>query len=392
MNNGVSPAADARWMRMALGFAARSLGRVAPNPAVGTVLVRDGRVLGRGCTADGGRPHAEAVALAQAADRFGAAALNGATAYVTLEPCAHHGQTPPCATALVEAGVTRVVCPLEDPDPRVSGRGFAVLRDAGVKVDTGLMAREARRLNAGFLSRIERGRPWLALKLATTLDGRIATRHGESRWISCPQARLHAHLLRAQSDAILVGAGTTRADDPMLDVRGLGARAAHPVRVVADGGLSLSPDRRLVTSARRIPVWVMHRPDAPPERRAALEAAGVVTMDVGVRPDGALDLADIMARLSDAGLNTVLCEGGGRLAASLLKAGLVDEVALVNAGIAIGGDGIPGIGALGLDRLADAPGFVLESVETVGVDVLSVWIARPPGRGDEAYPPYPGPR
>lgn len=392
MPSGIGPAVDARWMRMALALAARSLGRVAPNPAVGAVLVRDGRVLGRGCTAGGGRPHAEAMALAQAADRFGPAALKGATAYVTLEPCAHHGQTPPCATALIEAGVARVACPLVDPDPRVSGRGFAALREAGIQVDTGLMAREARRLNAGFLSRIERGRPWLTLKLATTLDGRIATRHGESRWISCPQARLHAHLLRAQSDAILVGAGTTRADDPMLDVRGFGPRVSHPVRVVADGGLSLSPGSRLAQTARRIPVWAMHRPDAPAERRAALEAAGVVATPVAVRPDGSLDLADIMARLGAAGINTVLCEGGGRMAASLLKAGLVDEIALVNAGIAIGADGTPGIGALGLDRLADAPGFVLESFETVGVDVLSVWIARPPGGGDEAFPPYPGPR
>jgi diaminohydroxyphosphoribosylaminopyrimidine deaminase/5-amino-6-(5-phosphoribosylamino)uracil reductase len=285
-----------------------------------------------------------------------------------------------------------VVCPLEDPDPRVSGRGFAALRAAGVAIETGLMATEARRLNAGFLSRVERGRPWLTLKLATTLDGRIATRHGESRWISCPQARLHAHLLRAQSDAILVGAGTTRADDPMLDVRGLGPQAAHPVRVVADSGLSLAPGGRLAASARQIPVWAMHGPDAPAERREALKAQGVVTMAVRARPGGGLDLADVMARLGEAGINAILCEGGGQMAASLLRAGLVDEVALVNAGIAIGGDGIPVVGPLGLDRLADAPGFVLESFETVGVDVLSVWVARPAGHGNEAFPPYPGPR
>ncbi len=388
MAGGAGPAEDTRWMRVALGLAARGLGRVASNPAVGAVLVRDGRMLGRGSTADGGRPHAEAVALAQATKRSGAAALRGATAYVTLEPCAHHGKTPPCAMALAQAGIARVVCPFEDPDPRVSGRGIAALRDFGVRVETGLMAAEARRLNVGFLSRIQRGRPWLTLKLATTLDGRIATRNGESRWISCPQARLHAHLLRARSDAILVGAGTVRADDPMLDVRGLGPKVAHPVRVVADSTLSLSPGSRMAASAGRFPVWVMHRKDAAAERRAALESLGVVTTEVDALPDGVLDLADVMARLGQAGINNVLCEGGGQMAASLLKAGLVDEIALVNAGIAIGADGIPGIAKMGLDLLSDAPGFVLDSVEIVGVDVLSVWLARPSTWGEGMAPPY----
>ncbi|TFG89253.1 MAG: bifunctional diaminohydroxyphosphoribosylaminopyrimidine deaminase/5-amino-6-(5-phosphoribosylamino)uracil reductase RibD, partial [Hyphomicrobiales bacterium] len=257
-------------MRMALTLAARSLGRVAPNPAVGAVLVRDGRVLGRGATADGGRPHAEAVALEQARERFGAGALRAATAYVTLEPCAHHGHTPPCSDALIEAGIARLVCPLEDPDARVSGRGFAALATAGVVVETGLMAAEARRLNAGFLSCVERRRPHLTLKLATTLDGRIATRQGESRWITGSRARTWVHLMRAQADAVLIGAGTARADDPMLDVRGLGPRVVQPVRIVADGGLSLPLTGRLVASAGEIPVRVLHRPGAPAERRAAL--------------------------------------------------------------------------------------------------------------------------
>ena len=184
MDAAVSPAGDARWMHMALTLAARSLGRVAPNPAVGAVLVHGGRVLGRGATADGGRPHAESVALDQARARYGAGALIGATAYVTLEPCAHHGHTPPCAEALAAAGIARLVCPLEDPDQRVRGRGFAVLAAAGVAVETGLMGPQARRLNAGFLSVIERRRPYLTLKLAATLDGRIATAKGASRWIT----------------------------------------------------------------------------------------------------------------------------------------------------------------------------------------------------------------
>jgi diaminohydroxyphosphoribosylaminopyrimidine deaminase/5-amino-6-(5-phosphoribosylamino)uracil reductase len=378
MDAAVSLAGDARWMHMALAMAARSLGRVAPNPAVGAVLVRGGRVLGRGATADGGRPHAEAVALDQARTRYGAGALIGATAYVTLEPCAHHGHTPPCAEALAAAGIARLVCPLEDPDERVSGRGFAALAAAGIAVETGLMVAQARRLNAGFLSVIERRRPHLILKLAATLDGRIATATGESRWISGAPARARVHLMRAQADAVLIGAGTARADDPMLDVRGLGPRAAQPVRIVADGGLSLPLTGRLAASAREIPVRVLHRSDAPAGRRAALADLGVETVEVAARNGGLLDMADALRRLAEGGITRVLCEGGGRLVAALLAGGLVDGIALFTAGRAIGGDGVPGVGAFGLDRLAAAPGFELESVEPVGADVLSLW-RRTPG-------------
>lgn len=367
------PEADARWLRTALTLAARSLGRVAPNPAVGAVLVREGRVLGRGVTGDGGRPHAEAVALAEARARYGAEALAGATAYVSLEPCNHHGRTPPCVEALVAAGIARVVCPMQDPDPRVAGQGFAALARAGVAVDSGLLRDEARRLNAGFLSRIERGRPQVTLKLAATLDGRIATRAGESRWITGPAARARVHLMRARADAVLIGAGTARADDPMLDVRGFGRRAAQPVRVVADGGLTLAPDSRLARTAREIPVRLLHRPDAPAARRAALEALGVETLAVTAGADGFLDMAAALGDLAGAGVTRLLCEGGGRLAASLMAAGLVDEIALFTAGKAIGGDGRPLVAALGLERLADAPGFGLAECAPVGEDVLTLW-------------------
>jgi diaminohydroxyphosphoribosylaminopyrimidine deaminase/5-amino-6-(5-phosphoribosylamino)uracil reductase len=358
---------------MALSLAARSLGRVAPNPAVGAVLVRDGRVLGRGATADGGRPHAEAVALDQARERYGAGMLKGATAYVTLEPCAHHGHTPPCAEALIGAGIARLVCPLEDPDPRVSGRGFAALAAAGIAVETGPMAAQARRLNAGFLSCVEHHRPHLTLKLAVTLDGRIATRKGESRWITGPQARMRVHLMRARADAVLIGAGTARADDPMLDVRGLGSRVAQPERIIVDGGLSLPLTGRLAATARQNPVRVLHRAGAPAERLAALKGIGVTTNEVAARDGGLLDMTDALRHLAKAGVTRVLCEGGGKLAASLLAAGLVDEIALFTAGKAIGGDGVPGVGAFGLDHLAEAPGFTLESVEPVGADILSLW-------------------
>ena len=364
---------DLRWMRTALSLAARSLGRVAPNPAVGAILVRDGRVLGRGVTADGGRPHAEAVALAQAEALYGASALNGATAYVSLEPCAHHGRTPPCAEALARAGIARVVCPLEDPDPRVSGRGIAALKAAGVGVETGLMATEARRLNAGFLSVIERGRPHLTLKLAATLDGRIATRAGESRWITGSASRARVHLMRARADAVLIGAGTARADDPMLDVRDMGRGVVHPIRIVADGGLSLPMTGRLAASARDIPVRLLHRADAPADRREALEGSGVGMVEVATGAGGMLDMDDALVRLAKAGVTRILCEGGGKLAAALLAAGLVDEIALFTAGKAIGGDGVPAVEAFGIERLTEAPDFTLAGIEPIGGDILSVW-------------------
>ena len=368
-----SPAGDARWMRVALGLAVRALGQTAPNPAVGAVIVRDGRVLGRGVTGTSGRPHAEVAALAQARERYGAEALRGATCYVTLEPCNHHGRTPPCTEALVAAGIARVVSPMQDPHPRVSGRGFAALAAAGITVDKGLLETEARRLNAGFLSVIERGRPHLTLKLAATLDGRIATRDGESRWITGPAARARVHLMRARSDAILVGIGTALADDPMLDVRGLGARRVQPLRVVADGGLSLAPESRLARTAREMRVLLLHRPDVPAARRKALGASGVETAEVPADPDGRLDLGAALAGLAEAGVTRVLCEGGGRLAASLLAAGLVDELALFTAGKAIGGDGRAVVGGLGLARLAEAPAFALHDAAVLGGDVLTLW-------------------
>lgn len=361
---------DARWMRSALTRARRSLGRTWPNPAVGALIVREGRLLGAGHTAPGGRPHAEIVAMDAARARYGPDALAGATAYVTLEPCAHHGKTPPCADALVAAGIVRVVCPIEDPDPRVSGRGFAKLRAGGVDVSIGLMADDARAMNAGFLSLIERGRPHLALKLATALDGRIATRTGESRWITGPAARRRVHLMRAEADAVLIGAGTARVDDPMLDVRGIGLTEAAPVRIIADGGASLPLTGRLASSAVEDPVWVLHRNGANPQRIAAMGDLGIVTIPCPATPTGELDMSKALSALGELGITRILCEGGGRLAASLLAAGLADELVHFAAPKAIGADGTPAVQALGLDRLADAPEFDRISVEAVGTDVM----------------------
>ena len=357
-------------MRRALELARRGLGNTWPNPAVGCVLVHGARIVGEGWTQPGGRPHAEVVALDEAGAR-----ARGAMAYVTLEPCAHTGKTPPCAVALAEAGVARVVIALEDPDPRVSGGGRAILQRAGIAIDDGLMMREAAELNAGFLSRIRRGRPWLTLKLASTLDGRIALASGESRWITGEAARRHAHELRAEADAVLVGAGTVRADDPMLDVRHGISDPRPPVRIIADPRLTLPPESRLAQSAGQQPVWALHGPAAPAEAAARLSGLGVRTIECALDADGALDMAAALARLGDEGLTRVLCEGGGRLAAALVRAGLVDELELLTAGKLIGGDGIPNMGPLGLERLADAPQFEIAESRVIGGDLMSRWIA-----------------
>ncbi|MEL7466551.1 MAG: bifunctional diaminohydroxyphosphoribosylaminopyrimidine deaminase/5-amino-6-(5-phosphoribosylamino)uracil reductase RibD [Pseudomonadota bacterium] len=355
---------DARWMRAAIALGRRGLGRVWPNPAVGCVIVKDGRLLGRGWTQPGGRPHAEAMALAQAGD-----AAQGATAYVSLEPCAHHGKTPPCADALVAAGIARVVSPMKDPDPRVAGKGFAMLRAGGVAVDTGLMAAEAEAANEGFLMRQRVGRPWLTLKLAATLDGRIATASGESRWITGPEARARVHLMRASHDAVLVGAGTARADDPMLNVRLPGFENHRPVRIALDPDLTLFADSRLAASVDDAPVWRVHGPGA--EAVTWGEA-----IEVGRNAGGALDIAEMLTALGARGLTRVFCEGGGRLAASLIAADLVDELIWMSAGGAIGADGAPAFGALGLGALADLKRFDLVGSSPLGPDLMSVWRRR----------------
>lgn len=360
---------DADWMRLALGLARRGLGRVWPNPAVGCVLVAGGRVVGRGWTQPGGRPHAEAMALMAAGPR-----ARGATAYVTLEPCAHAGRAGPCAEALIAAGVARVVAPIVDPDPRTDGRGFKALAAAGVEVVAGCLAEEAAAVNAGFLSRVTGGRPRVILKLAASLDGRIATASGESRWITGSLARREVHLMRAQSDAILVGAGTARGDDPRLDVRDLGLAGVQPVRLVVSGELALSRGGHLGRTARETPLWLLHHADASEARRKAWTDCGATLIEVPFQADGLMDLAGLFQRLGDRGLTRVLCEGGGRLAAALLAADLVDEVVTYVAGLALGGGGVPAVGPMAIASLALAPRFRLAGQRQVGGDLRAVWL------------------
>ncbi len=361
---------DAAYMRSALALAARGLGNTWPNPAVGCVIVTNGpgggRVVGRGWTQPGGRPHAERRALDQAGE-----AARGATAYVTLEPCAHHGKTSPCAEALIAAGVARVVTTLTDPDPRVAGRGHAMLRAAGIAVTEGVCAAEARALQAGFLKRVEQGLPFVTLKLATTLDGRIATASGESRWITGAEARRAVHAMRMRHDAVMVGSGTARADDPDLTVRDMGA-VRQPVRLVIDSRLSHSPDSRLGRSAGQVPVWLIHTEAAPEAARGAWAATGAELIAVP-EADGHADLRAAMQALAARGLTRIFCEGGADLAASLIRAGLVDELVHFGAGALIGAEGRAALGPLGLTALAEAPRLRRIEATPVGADVLTRW-------------------
>jgi len=355
-----------RFMTMALALARRGRGRTGTNPSVGCVIEAGGRVLGRGRTDDGGRPHAETRALADAAARYGPDAARGATAYVTLEPCAHHGHTPPCASALAAAGIGRVVAPFADPDPRVSGKGFAMLRAAGIAVVVGPGEAEARALLGPYLRLRGGERPHVTLKLATTLDGRIATHSGESQWITGPQARARVHLMRAQADAILTGIGTVLADDPGLDVRLPGMEGASPAPVIVDRTLRTPPDARLL---RRGNALIVGDAAGNAARAAALRMAGgnVVQAD----SDAGIDA--VLALVAGRGHASVFCEGGATLGAALLRAGCVDRLAWFTGGLLLGADARGALDGCGIDRLADAPHFRHISVETIGPDTLSIW-------------------
>ena len=360
---------DTEHMRAALALARRGLGNTWPNPTVGCVIVRNGRVVGRGTTAPGGRPHAERAAL----DRAGEQA-HGATAYVTLEPCSHHGQTPPCADALIAAGVRRVVVACVDPFPAVDGAGLERLRAAGIEVVIGVREAEAVALQEGFFTRVNIGRPMVTLKLASTLDGRIATHTGASQWITGPAARRAAHALRAEHDAVLAGAGTIRADNPELTCRLPGVRpSVRPgLRIVVDTHLRTPLLSRVIASAHEIPTWFLHGPGADPVRAKGLRDAGITLIDVEAGPVG-IDLADGFQALGRAGLTRVLVEGGAQIAASLLQADLVDRVAWFHAPSIMGGDGLAAAAAFGAATLETLPRFVRTGQHALGEDMLTLF-------------------
>lgn len=359
---------DGDFMGIALGLARRGHGNVSPNPSVGCVIVKDGGIVGRGWTQPGGRPHAETEAIARAG-----AATNGATAYVTLEPCAHQGQTPPCAQALIDAGIRRVVIGTGDPDPRVQGGGVSMLREAGVDVTEDVRAAEAREAALGFLMNVEKNRPLVTVKLATTMDGMIATATGDSKWITGPVSRALGHGLRARNDAILVGARTALLDDPSLTCRLPGLEGASPIRIVVDARLALPLTHTLVATAAETPTWILTRADGDADRRQAFTGAGVRLIDVALDADGNIDLAEAMRAVGDLGVTRMMVEGGGRIIAGLLAADLVDRLVWFRASRLIGGDGVSAVAAFGVQALDGAANFVKVSSRPAGADIVETY-------------------
>ncbi len=357
--------ADRMHMRAALALATRGLGTTWPNPSVGCVIVRDGRVVGRGTTQPGGRPHAEAVALAMAG-----AQAEGATAYVTLEPCCHQGRAGPCTDALLAAGIARVVVGAVDPDSRVNGKGLRQMQAGGIAVESGLLRHEALRTLIGFNHRVTLGRPMVTLKLASTLDGRIATHGGESQWITGPPARRLVHAMRGRHDAVMVGVGTVLADNPDLTCRIPGFRPTPNVRIVVDSHLRTPLTSHLLRTAAAVPTWFLLREGTNLAREEAFADLGARLFKVAGAPAG-IDLRAGVAALAAAGLTRVMVEGGGQLAAALLRDDLVDRIAWFHAPAVMGGDGWPAVQAFGIERLDQMPRFTRDCETVIGDDILS---------------------
>jgi diaminohydroxyphosphoribosylaminopyrimidine deaminase / 5-amino-6-(5-phosphoribosylamino)uracil reductase len=358
---------DRRFMALALALGRRGLGRTWPNPAVGAVIVKDGIIASRGWTQPGGRPHAEIEAIRRAG-----ALARGATLYVTLEPCSHHGKSPPCADAVIAAGLSRVVSALEDPNPEVAGRGHARLRAAGIVVDVGVGAEQARRDHAGHIRRMRESRPQVMLKLAISADGKAGAAGRRPLAITGEAVRERVHLLRAQSDAVMVGIGTVLADDPLLTCRLPGMAVSSPVRVVLDSALRLPLASRLVRSARETPVWAVTAAAASPAAAAALQAQGIEISRAAQR-DGRLDLADVLKSLAARGVTRLMVEGGPILAAAFLAADLVDEANLFQSSTPVGADGIDAFEGLPLTALTQSPRLDCIAREPVGVDTLAIY-------------------
>jgi diaminohydroxyphosphoribosylaminopyrimidine deaminase / 5-amino-6-(5-phosphoribosylamino)uracil reductase len=334
---------DARFMALAFTLGRRGLGNTWPNPAVGAVIVKDNVIVGRGRTQQGGRPHAEVEALRRAKKL-----AQGATMYLTLEPCSHQGQTPPCADAIIKAGITRVVSALEDPNPEVAGKGHARLRDKGIAVDIGLGAEEARRVHAGHIMRVTNGRPYVTLKLAVSADGKAGLTSRKPAAITGEAAWTRVFQMRAASDAIMIGIGTVLSDNPQLSCRLPGMFERSPVRVVLDAGLKLPLMTSVVATVRETPTWVFTSRKPSAIAQEILEQKGCKVFRVG-DADGELDLAEVLKVLAEQGITRLMVEGGPTLAGSFAAAGLVDELALLRGGKTIGADGIAPLEGMPLD-------------------------------------------
>ena len=355
---------EADWMRLCLKAAMKGRGRVSPNPLVGAAVVRDGRLIALGHHSRFGGEHAERMALRRAGRR-----ARGATLYVSLEPCAHQGKTPPCVDSVASAGIRRVVAAMRDPHPLVNGRGLRALRRSGVRVEVGLLGREARKLNAAYLRAVVHGRPLVTLKAGMSLDGKIATAAGRSKWITSPGARRRAHLLRAEHDAVLVGRTTAQMDSPLLTARGVRARTRQPFRVVLDSRLRLSPASPLLTRRGGGPV-IVYTATLRPARRARLEKAGAVVVAAG-RGKAGVRLRNVLADLARRGIHSLLVEGGGEVAWSFLEEGLADRIAFFVAPRLLGGrSAIAVVGGDGVRDPARAFRILNLRTERVGADLL----------------------
>jgi diaminohydroxyphosphoribosylaminopyrimidine deaminase / 5-amino-6-(5-phosphoribosylamino)uracil reductase len=367
-NGQIDPDADRRFMASALRLGRRNLGQTFPNPAVGALVVRTDEngpvIVGRGWTAIGGRPHAETIALDEAGE-----AARGATVYVTLEPCAHSGETPPCAQALIDAGVARVVSAMEDPDSRVAGEGHSLLAQRGVAVITGILADEAARAHAGHVLRVTKGRPHVTLKLAVSADGMIGRREGERMIITGKDAFNAVQAMRTESDAVMIGIGTALVDDPRLSVRLPGLEERSPIRVVMDATARLRLNSNLIQSARDIPLIVIVGGEALDDRKTALVDAGarVLELDDG---EGGVDIAAALGLLAEEGITRVLAEGGAQIASSLVSADLIDEVVIFRAPVVVGPDGVRALGGHALSAIERSPRYRQIEVASVGNDEM----------------------
>jgi diaminohydroxyphosphoribosylaminopyrimidine deaminase/5-amino-6-(5-phosphoribosylamino)uracil reductase len=371
---GIDPDDDLAFMELALALGRRGLGRTWPNPSVGAVVV--GReaagpvILGRGWTKPGGRPHAETQAL----ERAGGSA-RGATLYVTLEPCSHFGQTPPCADAIIAAGIAQVVSALEDPNPQVAGAGHRRMAAAGIAVRVGIGAEAARRAHAGHIRRMRERRPHVTLKLAVSADGKAGLAGRRPAPITGEPARARVHLMRAMNDAVLTGIGTVLADDPLLTCRLPGMADRSPVRVVLDGELRLGLGTRLVATARETPLWIVTSELAEEDRAQALRSAGAEVLRVPAA-GGRLDLAAVLERLAERGITRLMVEAGPILAAAMIGTDLVDEAALLRSRTVIGPDGIDALEGLSLAALTRSPRLELIRTEIAGPDTIDVLARR----------------
>ena len=362
-----SKAADQRFMQLALSLGRRGQGRTWPNPAVGAVVVKDGVIVGRGWTQPGGRPHSEPEALARAGE-----AARGATLYVTLEPCSHFGKSPPCVDAVIASGIARVVSAIEDPNPLVAGQGHARLRAAGITVDIGPGAAEAARDHAGHFRRIRDKRPHVILKLAVSPDDKIAAAGHRPVAITGEAAKARVHLLRAQCDAILVGIGTVLSDDPVLTCRLPGMEPRSPVRVILDRNLRLPASGYLAKTAREYPLWIFAGPSAEPARAALLAAEGAEIIHVPVTEQG-VDLNAVLKELGRRGVTRLMVEGGARVGASFVGAGLADEVWLYRGPVTIGPDGVAALDGLPLTAVTQSPHYRIRATEMLGQDTLTIY-------------------